>query len=199
MVTKKAIKKLPKAKKASKLIQAVIAPEAVDVPEAIPVTNIPKALKAPEASNVPEAIKRKPGRPRKWTDEKIEEVGNELWEWFNQPGNMVYIKFLAERGLHYETIARFQSVSKPFCEIIKKCNILQEAKLIEAGLSKEYSRSQMFAIACLNNKHGWAHKQESKSTNITTVRIEDLAKMKQLPDEQLTDSLRWLTEPRRGG
>ena len=191
-----ATKKASKAKKAPKASKAIPANKAIEASKLSEASKLPEA---PEATRAPEALKRKPGRPRKWTEEKIMEVGEELWAWFQVPENLFYNKFLAVRGLHPQRISEFQSVSSAFAEIIKKCNALQEVKLMEAGMSKEASRSQMFAIACLNNKHGWAHKSESKSTNITTVRVEDLAKMKQLPDEQLTDSLRWLTEPRRQG
>lgn len=119
-------------------------------------------------------------------------------DWFNaDEGNIFYTEFCALKGLDCAVISRLQSVSETFKQAVKKVEKLSEARLVRKGMKP--GQNPGMAIFVLKNKHGYADKRETTSVNTTSITIEDRSKLKAQPDEQLNDSLRWLTEPVRKG
>lgn len=133
--------------------------------------------------------KKKIGRPREWTDARIEALAADLFKWFTEDeSRLFYGSWMVNHGLHWEHLSRFRSVSDVFRETCKKVDALQEERLVLLGL-----KNPVMPIFVLKNKHGWADKQEVKTEQHIT-HAEDRKQLEELDQERLKDRLRALTE-----
>lgn len=140
--------------------------------------------------------KRKVGRPKTWTDEKIESLAKELESWFTNPGTeldrLYYGQFLAEYpDLYPQMVSKFSSVNQVFRETIKRLDKLQEARLLQFALRQKIN--PVFTMFLLKNKHGYTDKMEVKQeTELTTKQSKE--ELKNASTDDLLEQVRKLTE-----
>ena len=108
------------------------------------------------------------GRPVKWTEEALIQLGNELIEWLSvegEPGENVFFgEFLIKRGFYNDLINKYTSESKAFFEIIQTAKKIQEYKLAKGGLTGKH-RDAM-SIFLLKNYHNMADRVEQSNTKL---------------------------------
>lgn len=131
----------------------------------------------------------KPGRPKQWTDDRIEQVAKDLEEWFlADEENVFYQAFFATRKeLHPDMIARFRRVNEEFNRTVKRIETLQQMRLVHKGF-----KNPVMAIFCLKANHGWKDTQHVVSE--THVHKHDKPELQKLDSSSLKDLLRKQTE-----
>lgn len=98
------------------------------------------------------------GRPREWTEDRIEIERKALEKWIANPKNYFFTAFMAERDLHGEQIERFCQYSSNFRDTYARALKIQEARLVELAVSRKGDGN--FIKFVLQNKAGWREKQE---------------------------------------
>lgn len=109
----------------------------------------------------PEVVKRERGRPLIWTEDKVLELGDNLYNWMMEDEKNIWFEtFLYENGGIYPQFVSEMCDKYPnFSELIKKCKKLQEAKLINGALNNK--TNTVMTIFLLKNHHGYKDKIES--------------------------------------
>jgi hypothetical protein len=78
------------------------------------------------------------GRPKIWTDERIEEEADALVEWLKEKQNFLFMDFIYERGLLEEYPSRFAKKNEKFNQAYRKARIKQQNVIIKNGLFKKF-------------------------------------------------------------
>lgn len=123
--------------------------------------NKPKRIKK-EKPIVPEVIEKRPvGRPTIWTEEKVLELGEDLYNWMLEaPQNVWFETFLYERGdIYHQFISEMCEKYDKFSDIIKKVKKLQEAKIVNGALNNQLNTAM--SIFLLKNHHNYKDKIDS--------------------------------------
>ena len=109
-------------------------------------------------------MKNKGGRPTKWTEEKVLEVGNELIEWLCEvEDNIWFEKFLyVEKGIYPQWTSEMRDKYPKFSELLKRAKKIQESKISDMALKNEISIPM--SIFVLKNHYGWTDKSEQQIT-----------------------------------
>jgi hypothetical protein len=117
----------------------------------------------PEVVQPPQQIEKRPvGRPTIWTEEKVLQLGEELYSWMLESGQNVWFEtFLYERGdIYPQFISEMCEKYDKFSELIKKVKKLQEAKIINGALSNNLNTAM--SIFLLKNHHNYKDKIDSE-------------------------------------
>jgi len=118
----------------------------------------PVILHTDESVILPE--KNKGGRPVKWTEEALCELGEELIQWLEaSDDNIFFEEFLIKKGLYKDILNKYIDSYSSFFALIKRCTELQAVKLQKGGLSGKY-RDAM-SIFLLKAKHGLREKDDA--------------------------------------
>ena len=103
------------------------------------------------------------GRPKKYTTEYVEQLADEMLEWFAQPSNFWLKDFALSKGFHWASFIEVGKKNVKFSDALKRAKDMQESKLAKMGFSKKFNPAM--AIFALKNTAGWRDKQEIESTN----------------------------------
>jgi hypothetical protein len=136
-----------------------------------------------------EAIKKEQPYVRKWgnqfskkyTDEEIEKLADEMHEWFikakeNGKGQVWLKDFAAAKMMSAQRISEFAKHNKYFSYILEICKDIQEAIIFKIGLT---TKSNM-PIFALKNVAGWKDKTEVEhSGGVKVIRDTIKEKLKQ--------------------
>lgn len=101
----------------------------------------------------------KGGRPRKWTDELIEQEADAFEQWMERPDSIWYEDFCLGRGYPPDNLIRWAKENEKFCTVYRKSQIWQKSKLIRGGLLNTYNAG--FTKFVMGNTCGWADKQHA--------------------------------------
>ena len=122
--------------------------------------------------------RKKGGQPNntnaeKWTEEELLEVGNKLLTWMQKPDNIFFEKFLLlEFDIYGSFLATYKSKYDSFSKLLDKAKKLQEFKLSEGGLKKDFDGG--VTKFCLINNHGYTSERtvnENKNTEQGKIEI----------------------------
>lgn len=102
----------------------------------------------------------KGGRPKKWTDERIEEEADAFLEWMKRPDSIWYKDFALERGFLPDLFSEWAQTNEKFSRVYKKSQEWQQSKLVKGGLLSEYNAG--FCKFVMSNTCGWTEKQQSQ-------------------------------------
>jgi hypothetical protein len=100
------------------------------------------------------------GRPKKYTDEYIEEQAEALLEWMKQPGSIYVNRFALNQGYSRQRLVEFSEQNKRFADVYNLAKEYQETILSEGATLKTFSEG--FCKFALINHHGWKDKTETK-------------------------------------
>jgi hypothetical protein len=109
-----------------------------------------------------EAYTRKWGNQfsKKYTDEEIERIADEMHEWFitaKENGKQVWLKdFAASQMMGGQRISEFAKQNEYFAFVLGICKDIQESVLFKLGLTTKSS----MPIFALKNVAGWTDKQD---------------------------------------
>lgn len=115
------------------------------------------------------AIKNEaPKYERKWgnqfakhyDDKTIEQIADQMWEWFQAKENFWLKDFAIANMIHKNRIAEFAEKNEYFKWIYEMCKDAQESKAIRLGLNKKFNPAMPILI--LKNNHKWSDKLEFK-------------------------------------
>jgi len=101
----------------------------------------------------PFKIVNKGGRPLTWTDEKIEEEIEALYEWLENPRNYYLASFLNSRGLLREHASRFEKRHEGFRDAFNLARQIQEQRLVDLAVTKKGDGN--FIKFMLVAREGW--------------------------------------------
>jgi len=104
------------------------------------------------------------GRPLKWTEEKVLELGEELILWLKEDEENVWFeRFLYEKkNLYPQFISEMRDKYPKFSELLKKAKKIQESKLVDGTL--KHSLNPTMAIFVLKNHYQYTDKQQTELT-----------------------------------
>jgi hypothetical protein len=108
-----------------------------------------------------------PGRPKEWTDERIEEEARALVEWMNDDESRLWLKdFALERGYCPSYLNKLADQNEIFSEAIKTAKGIQESRTYQGAITGILNPTM--AIFGLKNNHGWkdTHHTENKNEHI---------------------------------
>ncbi len=100
------------------------------------------------------------GRPKKYTNEFIENEAIEFEKWMQQPGSIYFKRFAFSRGYSQQRLSEFAEVNEKFSETLARVREWQEIRLAEGGLTNEFNAS--FCKFVMGNACGWSDKTETK-------------------------------------
>jgi len=95
---------------------------------------------------------------KKYTDEEIELIGEELLEWFGEANNIWMKDFAISRMIGAARISEFSARNEYFAYLLGIAKEMQESKLVRLGLSKKFNPSM--PIFALKNVAGWRDVQD---------------------------------------
>lgn len=133
-----------------------------------------------------------PKGPSKWTEEAALELANSMIAWQLEDESHIYWeKFLViDRALYPEIVSYLTGRYPSFVQLIKRAEKIQEYRLADV-----VGKGEIKSIFMMKNKHGYADKQDIKSESTVHQTVKDISRLKELDDDELKDSLRWLTAP----
>lgn len=79
------------------------------------------------------------GRPKVWTDEFMEQLADELYEWLKKPTSPWFEGFFIERGLSPKHIAEHAKKNEKFGEAYEFAKECQKQRLLEGGLLNKFN------------------------------------------------------------
>lgn len=110
----------------------------------------------------------KGGRPKIWTDERIQEEADALNKWVDKklddrhfdPAVVIWVKdFALERGIPIQYLSEWDQKHEGFREAYARARGVQESQLVNASLLKLHDAGMAKFVLVNNHKEGWADKQ----------------------------------------
>jgi len=98
------------------------------------------------------------GRPREWTDERIEKEADAFWEWLQLPTSFWFSQFATERGYPDKYIVDFAKRNENFRSVYEYAQTWQKNRLVMGGLLNKFNSNMTKLV--LFNTCGWKDKQE---------------------------------------
>lgn len=104
---------------------------------------------------------------KEWTDEAIEQLADEMYDWFQDKNNFWISDFAINQMVNRQRFSEFANKNEYFNFIYEQVKLIQESKLVKMGLSKTISSAM--PIFALKNVAGWKDSVEvdNKDMNIT--------------------------------
>lgn len=125
---------------------------------------------------------------RKWDDEKVAKLADELIAWLQETdengddkGNIFFEDFLInKKGLYRDIIKYLSNENEYFKSTIERAKEMQEIKLLKFGVADRLQPTM--TIFCLKNHHGYKdahqldHTNDGDKFNPETLSTEELIK-----------------------
>ena len=104
------------------------------------------------------------GRPLKWTEEKVLQLGEELIEWLkSHEDNVWFERFLyEEKDLYPQFISEMVEKYPKFSELIKRAKKIQEGKIVDGSF--KHNLNPTMAIFVLKNHYQYTDKTQTDIT-----------------------------------
>lgn len=110
--------------------------------------------------HAPYNTKGEGGRPKRFTDEFIENEAEEFLKWMKQPKSVWYETFAYERGYTAQCLSEWAKINDRFREVYQISQTWQKQRLLSGSLFNELNSSITKLV--LANTIGWTDKQEQK-------------------------------------
>ena len=120
------------------------------------------------------------GCPRTWTDERVEELGQQLLAWMKGEHNFWLADFAEEHELWVQRLSEWAKEGRGgevFADAYKRAKSIQQSKLIKQGLLD--GKSSQMAIFLLKNVSDMTDRREVSHSGGVSVEIVTLG----APDE----------------
>jgi ABC-type Fe3+/spermidine/putrescine transport system ATPase subunit len=106
------------------------------------------------------------GQPKKYSDEFIEALADEFYNWYQKKENLWMFKFFGEKKILRKYMYEFSDRSEKFRDVVESIRELQESKLFEGTANKKYYAPTTHAALAQN--HGWKFSPNQTVYNINT-------------------------------
>ncbi len=90
---------------------------------------------------------------KRYSDEEIKALADEMWGWFEQKENFWLKDFATSKMISRQRISEFAQKNNYFKYIYELCQDAQESKTIRLGLNKKFNPA--IAVLMLKNNHKW--------------------------------------------
>jgi hypothetical protein len=100
------------------------------------------------------------GRPKKYTDEFIENEAVEFEKWVEKPNSPWFEDFANQRGYPGEYLSRWAKTNEKFHQAYERAQSMQKGLLIKGGLTNKFNPG--FTKFVMANTCGWSDRQETK-------------------------------------
>lgn len=112
------------------------------------------------AGHKPYNIHGEGGRPRRYSQQDIEQFADELTVWLKNPDNIWFKDFCLDRDIDPDFMSEWSSENERFNGAYRQAKHRQESRLVNGGLKNLYNGTIVKFV--LANAHGWVDKQETK-------------------------------------
>lgn len=102
------------------------------------------------------------GRPKIWTDERIEEEADALVEWLKEKQNFLFMEFIYDRDIREEYPSKWAKKNEKFNQAYRKARVKQQTVIIKNGLFKKFDSA--FSKWFLSCNYKW--KEESDTSGL---------------------------------
>lgn len=103
------------------------------------------------------------GRPRKYSDEDIDNFADKFDEWLKDPTHVWFKDFFLDNDLDTDYLSIWGKSNVRFAGVLKKAKTRQESRLINGALTSGFNSN--IVKFTLNVHHGWIEKKETVHTN----------------------------------
>jgi len=100
------------------------------------------------------------GRPKKYTDEFIENEALLFEEWMKKPDSVYFKEFAFERGYSQKCFSEWAEINQKFSETLTRVREWQEMRVAKGTLKNEFNAP--FAKFFMGNVCGWVDRNETK-------------------------------------
>lgn len=102
----------------------------------------------------------KGGRPRRYSEEDIEKLADELIDWMKDESHFWFKDFCLERGINPNLMTKLARENEKFSEAYELVKDMQESRVFKGALMKNFNPTM--AKFVLMNCHGWSEKNETR-------------------------------------
>lgn len=129
------------------------------------------------------AEKNKGGRPKKWTDKKLQKIAADMVEFFRNDRSKCFISsFFAETGISRQRVYHYENSVPELAEAFDLVRAICETRLAEAGLSG--TAPPAMAIFSLK-QFGWKDKVEVDSNHSGGISLN--VEFQTIPDSDFSE------------
>jgi hypothetical protein len=121
-------------------------------------------LKLLQPYTVSDITMRPQHRPVEWTEDKAIALGKSMQAWMKEENNIFIDQYLIEHDLYDKLIVDLRNRYTSFSSIYKKCKKIQEYKLVNNGLKREFDPN--FDKFILKNHHNYRDNENNLQVNI---------------------------------
>lgn len=115
--------------------------------------------------------KKKNGRPKKYTDDKLKELGESLIAFMSNPNHLWLKEFCIENGFSSQRLSEFAKNNEDFSESLKRAKDIQEVNLLKNAMKNP--QTSTLTIFALKNVAGWRSEDKSEEqTEHKPIKIE---------------------------
>jgi len=107
------------------------------------------------------------GRPREWTDERIEVEAEAFWDWLHLSNSFWFEQFAIERGYPDKYIVEFAKKNDKFRSVYEYAQSWQKSRLIMGGLASKLNSSIVKLV--LGNTIGWSDRQQVSGDGVNPL------------------------------
>jgi hypothetical protein len=119
------------------------------------------------------------GRPVEWTDDKLDQLANDLEAWIDEDNlNILIEDFASRRRINEKYFYDLMKRNKKLSNAYSRLKTRQKAEAIKGALTKQYNHATMVWMMAVN--HGIQAPKED--VNVSSQSMQDIAKM--LKDSQ---------------
>ena len=116
-----------------------------------------------------EILKKKRGRPTKYTPEFLKNLGDKLILWIKEPTHWWLMDFAIENNLWDSQLDELAHKNEYFSESLKKAKTIQKSRIVQLAMARKIDNAM--AIFTLKNIAGWRDKQPEEYDKTQTVII----------------------------
>lgn len=124
------------------------------------------------------------GRPRYYTEERLDLIADELEEWMLDPKNVFIEDFCFSKKICDDEVNTYCERSKKFSRSIKRVKQKQKAALMKMGLNKKgFTPMSIFLLKCNHNMR--EEQQSIQNTDLETLLSNIAGSSKELVNDQI--------------
>jgi len=110
---------------------------------------------------------------KKWTDDEIMLVGDELVAWMKLPANYYITRFCTQNMICRQRIAEWAAKNEYFSQCLDIAKGIQESKLVDMGITN--GKNCGMAIFVLKNVAGMRDRQEIEHSGSIEERVRNMS------------------------
>ena len=100
------------------------------------------------------------GKPKYWTDERIDEEADAFWEWLQKRSSYWFTSFATERGYSHQRLTEWAAKNQKFADVYEYAKSWQQDRLAMGALTKTFDCS--FTKFVMANTCGWTDKSQTQ-------------------------------------